>query len=51
MDAKYVVVFQTEVVGLFESEADAREYVELIFGGRKKAAADLTWSIKPVRAP
>lgn len=51
MDQQYVVVLPNEVIGVFSSEEDAQEYINAMFGHLDDPHEDLTWAIKPLRAP
>ncbi|MCD9821173.1 hypothetical protein [Bradyrhizobium japonicum] len=47
-----VVVLPDRVIGPFQSEEGAKEYVSLMFDGDDELQhTDLTWSIKPVETP
>lgn len=52
MDTQWVVVFPQEVIGFFDSEVAAKDYVLQAFNfDREEMYRDTTWSIEPMRAP
>jgi hypothetical protein len=47
---RVALVFANEVM-IFESRADAEEYLTAMFGHMEAAFNDTTWSIKPIVEP
>lgn len=49
---KWVVVYPDHVIGHFDSESEAKDYVLASFGNSvTRMYEDTTWSVKPVHAP
>jgi hypothetical protein len=45
------VVLPDRIIGPFESEDDAKDYVAAMYGYKGDENSDLAWSIKPVETP